>query len=176
MLSTLCQRFRNALHSPLSHNINIISRGKHKIPRRRATSLLNELQNEEFDMLRSGRDFPKFKAGDAIQIDHLPNRSSNDPIKMRGLVISKTNRKHDSRVVLLNTQSGTPFTRSVLMYSPLVTNIKILQRDFIHNGKKRTRRSKLYYMLNRRPDEYTVSNELGEVQGGISKKKINKKK
>jgi ribosomal protein L19 len=42
------------------------------------------------------------------------------------------------------------------MYSPLIKDIKILQRAFIHKGKKRVRRSKLYYLMERHPDSYTV--------------------
>lgn len=42
------------------------------------------------------------------------------------------------------------------MYSPLIKNVKVLQRAFIHKGKKRVRRSKLYYLKNLHPDLYTV--------------------
>lgn len=130
---------------------------KHKIPRKRASSLLSTLQVEEFEALKKGRNFPEFRAGDSIQIDHLPNMSSNEPEKMRGVVIAKTNRYSDSSVTLLNTEHGTPFLRRIILYSPLVTNVTVLQKKFITKGKKRVKRAKLYYLMDRKPDTYSVN-------------------
>jgi len=36
--------------------------------------------------------------------------------------------------------------RRIPLYSPLVQGIKLLQKDFLFKGKKRVRRSKLYYL------------------------------
>lgn len=130
---------------------------KHKIPRKRASSMLSTLQVEEFESLKKGRKFPEFRAGDSIQIDHLPHMSSNEPEKLRGVVIAKTNRKSDSSVTLLNTEYGVPFVRRIILYSPLVTNVTVLQKKFITKGKKRVKRAKLYYLMDRRPDSFTVN-------------------
>jgi ribosomal protein L19 len=43
-----------------------------------------------------------------------------------------------------------------VLYSPLIKEIKILQKAFIHEGKKKVRRNKLYYILDRDPKEYTI--------------------
>lgn len=51
---------------------------------------------------------------------------------------------------------GTPVERLLFMYSPLIKNITVLQKAFIHKGKKRVRRSKVYYIKNLHPDTYTV--------------------
>ena len=130
---------------------------KHKIPKKRASSLLGDLQRKEFEKLKGKRERPDFKAGDSIQVDHLPYMSSNDPTKMRGVVISRTNKQSDSSVTLLNTDHGTPYFRRIFLYSPLVTNVKVLQKAFIKNGKKRVKRAKLYYLKDRKPDSYTVN-------------------
>ena len=130
---------------------------KHKIPQKRASSLLSTLQVEEFEALKKGRQFPEFRAGDSIQIDHLPYMSSNEPEKLRGVVIAKTNRKSDSSVTLLNAEYGVPFVRRIFLYSPLITNITVLQKKFVTKGKKRVKRAKLYYLMDRRPDVYTVN-------------------
>jgi large subunit ribosomal protein L19 len=53
-------------------------------------------------------------------------------------------------------EHGTPVERLLFLYSPLIKNIKVLQEAFIHKGKKRVRRSKLYYLKNLHPDTYTV--------------------
>ena len=42
------------------------------------------------------------------------------------------------------------------MYNPLIRNITILQKAFIHKGEKRVRRSKIYYLMKRDPEEYTI--------------------
>ena len=49
---------------------------KHKVPQKRASSLLSVLRTEEYDKLKKGRAWAEIKAGDAIQVDHLPNMSS----------------------------------------------------------------------------------------------------
>jgi ribosomal protein L19 len=130
---------------------------KHKIPRKRASSLLNTLRNEEFEKLKDGRQWPEIRAGDSVQVDHLPTISSKDPVKIRGVVIAKVNRSSDSSLTILNVEGGTPVERSIKMYSPLITNITVLQKAFIHEGKKRVRRSKLYYLRSLKPELYTVS-------------------
>jgi large subunit ribosomal protein L19 len=148
---------------------------KHKTPWKRASSLLHELRQEEYTSLKGEREWPNFSSGDSIQIDHLPNMSSNDPDKIRGIVISKTNRAMDSSVILLNNEQGTPVERSINIYSPLITNISIIEKAAIHRGRKRVRRSKLYYLRDRRPEEYTVAYDV-VVQKGKGKKKTTKKK
>ena len=130
---------------------------KHKIPKKRASSLLTSLQSKEYDKLKGKREWPDFKAGDSIQVDHLPYMSSNDPTKMRGVVIARTSKLSDSSVTLLNTDHGTPFVRRIFLYSPLVTNVTVLQKAFIKKGKKRVKRAKLYYLKERKPDSYTVN-------------------
>ena len=142
---------------------------KHKTPWKRASGLLHLLRNEEFEKLKVNKDVPQFRAGDSIQIDHLPNMSSNDPAKLRGIVIAKTNREMDSAVTILNSEQGTPVERRINIYSPLVTNITVLERAALHKGKKRVRRSKLYYLRDRKPDLYTVAYESAQ------KKKVAKK-
>ena len=75
---------------------------------------------------------------------------------MRGVVIGKYNKKSDTSLTILNVEAGTPVLRNIPIYSPLVVSIKILQKAFIHNGKKRVRRSKIYYLENRDVEAYTV--------------------
>jgi len=149
---------------------------KHKIPSKRASSLLNTLTNEEFAKLKDGREWPQVRAGDSIQIDHLPHMSSNDPVKIRGVVIAKVNRSSDSALTILNVEGGTPVERRITMYSPLVTNITVLQKAFIHEGKKRVRRSKLYYLRDLKPELYTVPYDAAKVKGGPKDAKKGKKK
>ena len=122
----------------------------------RASGLLNILQKEEFETLRAGRVYPEIHAGDSIEIEKLLYVSSKEPFAVRGVVIGKYNKKSDTSLTILNVEAGTPVLRNIPIYSPLVVSIKILQKAFIHNGKKRVRRSKIYYLENRDVEAYTV--------------------
>ena len=50
------------------------------------------------------------------------------------------------------------------LYSPLLHDIQVLQRDFIHKGMKRTRRSKLYYLRDKPDSLSTVTHDFAEQQ------------
>ena len=130
---------------------------KHRVPQKRASKLLNELRLEECLKLKKDRDYSSVQPGDSVLIERLPYMSSNEPDKIKGLVIAKTNRASDSALVLLNSEHGTPIRRRMLMYSPLVQNISVLQKAYIHKGKKRVRRSKLYYLEKRGADSFTIN-------------------
>ena len=129
---------------------------KHKVPQKRASKLLNILKQEEFAGLRGVREWPEIRAGDSVVVEKLPNMSSTEPNVVKGVVIAKTNRASDTAITLLNVEHGTPIVRRLVMYSPLILSIKVLQRAFIHKGKKRVRRSKLYYLMDRDPETFTV--------------------
>lgn len=118
--------------------------------------MLNILKTEEFIKLKQGREWEDIRAGDAVEVEKLAYITAPVADKFRGLVISKTNRGSDSAITIINSEYGTNIVRDVVLYSPLIQNIRILQKAFIHKGKKRVRRSKLYYMLDRDPEEYTI--------------------
>ena len=130
---------------------------KHKVPQKRASALLGALRTEEYVRLRKAHDYSAVRPGDSVLVERLPFMSSNEPDKIKGLVIAKTNRASDSALILLNSEHGTPVKRRILMYSPLVQNITVLQKSFIHKGLKRVRRSKLYYLEERNADSFTVN-------------------
>ena len=136
--------------------------------------------------LKKERKWPEINAGDSISIEKLPFVTSPTTDIMKGIVISKTNRFSDTAVTILNVSAniinqqslfiqslynsinidfnlilqcehGTPIIRRIIIYNPLIRNIKILQKAYIHEGKKRVRRSKIYYLLKRDPEEYTLT-------------------
>ena len=131
-------------------------RQKHKVPQKRASKLLNALKQEEFATLRGEREWPEIRAGDSVVVEKLQHMSSTEPNVVKGVVIAKTNRASDSAITLLNVEHGTPIVRRIVMYSPLILSIRVLQKAFIHKGKKRVRRSKLYYLMDRDPETFTV--------------------
>lgn len=136
---------------------SINKRAKHKVPQKRASKLIGILRQEEVEMLKKGKTaVPQIRAGDSISIEKYPYKTSEETDIIKGVVIGVRNKLADSALELLNVEYGTPVRRKILIHSPLVKEIKILQRAFIHKGKKRVRRSKLYYLIDRHPDEYTV--------------------
>jgi len=127
------------------------------VPQKRASSLLQILRKEEFVRAKNGREWPEINSGDSILIERRPYMSSNEPVQIKGVVIAKTNKLFDSTITLLNVEHGTPIERKIPLYSPLIMDIKVLQKAFIHQGKKRVRRSKLYYLRDRPPEQFTVN-------------------
>ena len=59
-------------------------------------------------------------------------------------------------IMHIQVENDTPMKRTILMYNPLITSIKVLQKAFIHEGKKRVRSAKIYYMLKKDPKTYTI--------------------
>eukprot|EP00598_Pedospumella_elongata_P005708 CAMPEP_0184978062 /NCGR_PEP_ID=MMETSP1098-20130426/8678_1 /TAXON_ID=89044 /ORGANISM="Spumella elongata, Strain CCAP 955/1" /LENGTH=148 /DNA_ID=CAMNT_0027501161 /DNA_START=67 /DNA_END=513 /DNA_ORIENTATION=+ len=134
------------------------TRTRHKIPQKRASNLMTILKEEGLQALKAGREWPDFSAGDAIEIHKLPYMSATVPDVIKGVVIGRFNKhmRMDASLLLLNVESGTKVERRIPIYSPLIKDIKVIQKAFIHKGKKRVRRSKLYYLSDLHPKFYTV--------------------
>lgn len=77
-------------------------------------------------------------------------------MSIKGVVIGVHNKYSDTSISMINVEFGLPVRRRIPIYSPLIQSIKVLQKAFIHNGKKRVKRAKLYYLLDRDVEEYTV--------------------
>jgi ribosomal protein L19 len=133
------------------------ARNKHKVPQKRASSLLHLLRNEEFDKLKKGRNWPDIRAGDSVEITKLAYASSAKPETIKGLVIAKVNRASDTAITLINNEFGTPVVRRLLLYGPTIVDVKLLQKAYIHEGKKRVRRSKIYYYMDKDPKLFTIT-------------------
>ena len=82
--------------------------------------------------------------------------SAKEPDQIKGVVIAKTNRASDTAIRLLNVEFGTKIERRVLLYGPQIKKVTILQKAFIHKGRKRVKRSKLYYLRDRNPSQFHV--------------------
>lgn len=89
-------------------------RQKHRIPVKRASKLLNELKVEEFERLKNGRQWPEFRAGDAIEIEKLPFMSSATTNKIKGVVIGISRKASDTNVKLLNVRFVSPLLPNLL--------------------------------------------------------------
>ena len=131
-------------------------RQKHRIPKKRASALLAALQQETFAEIKGNREWPSFRSGDAIEVKRLPHVGSTAPETLKGVVIAMNSKGADTSVTIANSEDGSPVVRQIKIYNPLISDVKVLEKAFIHGGKKRVRRSKLYYLLERDPQEYMV--------------------
>jgi len=120
--------------------------------------MLNQLHAEEMQKIKASKSkFARFQPGDAIDITWRFCKSDPRPFKDRGIVIKQTKKGLNSSVTIRNVAYGDAYERTYMYNSPLVENIEIYQKAFIHDGKKRVRRAKLYYLRDKELEHSTVS-------------------
>ena len=72
----------------------------------RASSLLNQLRNEEYSALRAGREWDNILAGDTVEIERMPYLTAPKPEIVKGLVLRKVNKASDTFISILNVRSS----------------------------------------------------------------------
>eukprot|EP00924_Labyrinthula_sp_SR-Ha-C_P016940 snap_masked-scaffold_6-processed-gene-19.24-mRNA-1 protein AED:0.23 eAED:0.23 QI:0/-1/0/1/-1/1/1/0/231 len=130
----------------------------HRKAHKRANTVINHLNMELVKEMEEKRPVPDFKAGDALEIKFKGNLTASRENMFSGVVIGKRNRGYSSSFKILGAIEGTAVQYVFPLYSPLLTSIRVIQEDFIHKGKKRTRRAKLNYLKERPIAQYTVKN------------------
>mmetsp|Transcript_3757 Transcript_3757/g.6989 ORF Transcript_3757/g.6989 Transcript_3757/m.6989 type:complete len:216 (-) Transcript_3757:397-1044(-) len=125
---------------------------KHKIPRKRASKLFAEINADAVDMDKAANPDVfgvNFRAGDAIECEFISHGGVNSQADIeitRGVVLGRVNRGRGSSFTIRDVEDGVPIERQIPLHSPMLKSIKVLAPAFIHRGKKRVRRSKLYYL------------------------------
>lgn len=132
---------------------------KFKSPRKRASKLLNELNREACE--KSKEAYPTIwqdtiRVGDSIELKMVSQggiRESDkqELEKIRGVVLGIVHRGLGSSLVLRDVVYGLPIERRIPMYSPMIKEAKVLERNFIFKDKKKVKRAKLYYFRDRNP-------------------------
>ena len=146
---------------------------KFKSPRRRASALYTQLQNEAIQKSITSK--PKvwntqFQVGDAIEIENVEEGGVNAKTteKIRGVVLGIFRKRLDHSVLIRDVVFGEPVETKVPLHSPLVRSIKILEKNFVHKGKKKIKRAKLYYLSERNPLGTFVPSFLIRLVGYIN--------
>jgi ribosomal protein L19 len=126
---------------------------------KRAESLMLELNLEAMQQSEKARPVPFFQSGDAVQVTYVPSLATNQQLVVRGMVTGRRNRGLSSnlRMAIVMGSPGQGIEMIFPVYSPLVKEIKVIQRAFLHRGLKRVRRSKLYYVGERSLALYKIS-------------------
>lgn len=129
---------------------------KFKSPRKRATGLLQELQNERVESNKAAKPDvwgTHFRVGDAVElIMGRENAEKNEIEKIRGVVLGISRKGLDHSVLLRDVVFGQPVERRILLHSPLLQSVKLLEENFVYKGKRKVKRAKLYFLRDRNPE------------------------
>jgi len=130
---------------------------KFKSPRKKASKLLLDLARESVE--KSNASKPEvfdvaFSSGDAIECEIIEQGGvgSTELKKVRGVVIGKFNKRMDSSVLIRDVVMGMHIERLLPLHSPLVKTIRLLEKNFVYKGKRKVKRSKLYFLRDRNPN------------------------
>jgi large subunit ribosomal protein L19 len=135
---------------------------KFKSPRKRASKLLAELNDEAVSKSKEANPdvwSARVQVGDAIEITSVNQGGvdSADVEKLRGVVLGKTHRGLATSVIIRDVVMGTPIERKVCLHSPLIKSVEVLEENFVYKGKRKVKRAKLYFMRDRKPEDTRVS-------------------
>ncbi|KAI9916535.1 hypothetical protein PsorP6_017217 [Peronosclerospora sorghi] len=133
-----------------------LKRTKLKIPTKRAASLLQQLEAEAVAKASEGKEIENFKPGDSVEVHYMLSRTGGRVQRVKGVVLARRNRGPASSFVIRNHIGGYGYEQKIFLHSPLLQSVKVLQEAFIHKGKKRVRRAKLFYLREKAPSFTTV--------------------
>jgi len=132
---------------------------KFKSPRKRASKLFGELNDEACE--KGKKTNPSIWknsicVGDSVELKMvsqggLKEGEKQEMEKIRGVVLGIVNRGLGSSLILRDVVYGLPIERRIPMYSPMIKEATVLERNFLFKGKKKVKRAKLYYFRDRNP-------------------------
>lgn len=129
---------------------------KFKSPRKRASKLLQELQGEIIETNKATKPDvwgTHFRVGDAIElIIGRENAEKHEIEKVRGVVLGINRKGLDHSVLLRDVVFGQPVERRILLHSPLLRSVKLIEENFVYKGKRKVKRAKLYFLRDRNPE------------------------
>ncbi|BDA41044.1 probable 50S ribosomal protein L19 [Coccomyxa sp. Obi] len=117
---------------------------------RRMGHLIQVLEQEAAEKATSERNFPDFRPGDMLELKLVVPQNKGRPAIVKGLCIAKKNRGWRTSFTVLNyIQGGGPVERTFPLHSPTLQSLSV-------TGRRKVRRAKLYYLRDRKPNEYRV--------------------
>ena len=147
--------------APVAAPVSSPPRRKHEIPRKRAMRLLREVEADHAARAAAARASPDpaFRAGDAIEVKMLSHAKAPKPDAIRGVVLARKSRGMGSSFLLRNVINGEAIEWRLLLHDPLIKEISVIKRAFIHKGKyegRTVRRNKLYWLRGKDPSMCAV--------------------
>lgn len=127
---------------------------KRKTLPKRMGYMMTLLEKEKEAEAASARSFPSFKAGDMIELKIAVPQNKGRETVFKGICIAKRNRGWRTSFTLRNfIGNNGGIERTFPLYSPHIKDLKILAA----RGRKKYRRSKLYYLRDLQPKVYRIS-------------------
>ena len=139
------------------------SKNKFKSPRKRASKLFHELNEEAVATSKESNPAAwreKFRVGDAVELKLVvqggvhandDDGKAQELEKVRGVVLGIVNRGLGSSILLRDVVFNEPIERRIPLHSPMIKDLTVLERNFIFKGEKKVKRAKLYYLRDRNP-------------------------
>lgn len=127
---------------------------KRKTLPKRMGYMMTLLEKEKEAEAASARSFPPFKAGDMIELKIAVPQNKGRETVFKGICIAKRNRGWRTSFTLRNfIGNNGGIERTFPLYSPHIKDLKVLEA----RGRKKYRRSKLYYLRDLQPKVYRIS-------------------
>ena len=105
---------------------------------------IKKIEKEYLGQLSEGKDYPDFRPGDTVAVNVLVKEGDRERIQIfEGVCISRSGEGINQNFTVRKISYGEGGERVFTLYSPLVDSIKLVR-------KGKVRRSKLYYLRNRR--------------------------
>lgn len=148
------------LHFRPQTHLNKSSYQKFNSPRKRANKMMTEITKEAIAKAHNPQVHDvKFRVGDAIEITMVSQGgvNSNETEKIRGVVLGIDRGGLGTGVYLRDVVFGEPVDRKIPLYSPMVKNVNVLEKNFVFKGKRKVKRAKLFYLRDRLPQETRVT-------------------
>ena len=154
------------------------SKKKFKSPRKRASKLFHELNEEAVATSKEANPVvwkEDIRVGDAVELKMVVQGGVNakdgeaqEFEKVRGVILGIVNRGLGSSIVIRDVVFNEPIERRIPLHSPMIKDFKVLERNFIFKGEKKVKRAKLYYFRDRNPlreykNLFAVKSTMGSV-------------
>ena len=147
---------RYAPGSFLHHGTRLRYRNRPKFdsPRKKASKIYTMIMNEHIE---KSKDYTPdvwrddFRVGDAVELDiveqgGIDTTDKSNIEKQRGVILGIRRKNMEFSVHIRDVIDGHAVEQLIPLHSPLVKKLTVLEKNFVHQGRKRVKRAKLYHM------------------------------
>jgi large subunit ribosomal protein L19 len=121
--------------------------GKQKEPTKRAGAILENLHKALVQDTKEKTWAMTLRSGDSVEVLYKDTLSSERISSVTGVIIGiKRPQSYNAAIRVLGVIGQSRMEYIFPLHSPMVIDVKLLQKAFIKKGKRRVRRSKLYYL------------------------------
>ncbi|XP_074279966.1 large ribosomal subunit protein bL19cz-like [Silene latifolia] len=137
--ATAAAPVESQLHEPIAPEVDRPARIKFKRPDKTARHIMQILDKEAVEEVKSQREIPDIQPGYIIQLKLEVPENKRRITTIKGIVIARRNAGLQSTFRLRRLVAGVGVESLLPLYSPNIKEVKVLD-------KKKVRRAKLYYL------------------------------